>query len=155
MLFENKYLYFENKSNPQKQLLPIFFTGSLKWIWSSEFSQINPGGCVFSSLTQNIRIVHIYLQTNSQIILFVSFQSLNRFLNTLCGNEFYWRLKIYKDFLDFRKISLKCHAYKMLLEQCSNVNKNDNYLHIFKPDIFFTENSKWLYMRNFAKMKKY
>ena len=47
----------------------------------------------------NIHIAHIYLQTNSQIIWFVSFQTLNRFLNTLCGNEFYWRLKIYKDFL--------------------------------------------------------
>ena len=34
------------------------------------------------------------------MILFISFQSLNRFLNTLCGNEFYWRLKIYKDFLE-------------------------------------------------------
>ena len=56
---------------------------------------------MFSSLTQHTHstCLFIYLQTNSQIILFVSFQTLNRFLNTLCGNEFYWRLKIYKDFL--------------------------------------------------------
>ena len=44
--------------------------------------------------------IFIYLQTNCQIIIFGSFQSLNRFLNTLSGNEFYWRLKIYKDFLE-------------------------------------------------------
>ena len=44
--------------------------------------------------------IFIYLQINDQIIVLVSFQSLNRFLNTYCGNEFYWKLKIYKDFLE-------------------------------------------------------
>ena len=50
----------------------------------------------------------------------------------------------------------------MLLDQCSNMNKNDkakarfvSYLHIFKPKILFTENKKWLNMRNFAIIKKY
>ena len=47
--------------------------------------------CVFFTYTKDTHSTYlfIYLQTNSQVILFVSFQNLNRFLNTLCGNEFY------------------------------------------------------------------
>ena len=59
------------------------------------------------------------------------------------------------------EISFTFHDYTMLLEQRSNVNKNDktkrklvSYLHIFKPEIIFTENRKLLYIRNFAKIKK-
>ena len=119
-------------------------------------------GFVFSRLEQNhthSTYLFIYLRINSQIIFFVSLQSFNRFLNTLCGNEFYWRLKI-RIFLKHAEISLTCHACKMLLDQCSNMNKNDkaktrfvSYLHIFKPKILFTENKKWLNMRNFAIIK--
>ena len=48
--------------------------------------------------TYTLRIF-IYLQANSPIIFLASFQSFNRFLNTLCRNECYWRLKRCTDFL--------------------------------------------------------
>ena len=50
-----------------------------------------------SSLTQKIHIAHTYLFINkfsdNLICIFPEF-------NTLCGNEFSWRLKIYKDYLE-------------------------------------------------------
>ena len=100
----------------------------------------------------------IYLEIICQTIVFLSFRSLNRLLNTLCGNKFYWRQKIYKIFLKHPEISVACHIYKMLLEQCSNMNKTKrrlvSYLQFYKPEILFTENKKWLNMRNLAKIKK-
>ena len=96
-----KIFLFWKQKHPPKTIITNFLHKQPQInLAPPKFSHINPGGSVFSSLTQNIHIAHIDLQTNSLIILFVSFQSLNRFLNTLCGNEFYWRLKIYKDFLE-------------------------------------------------------
>ena len=67
--------------------------------------------------TYTLYILIYFLQINYQIIVFVSFQSLNGFLNNLCGNKFYWRLKIYKDFLETSGNIVTCHIYKMLLQQ--------------------------------------
>ena len=115
--------------------------------------------CVFFTYTKDTHSTYlfIYLQTNSQVILFVSFQSLNRFLNTLCGNEFYWRLKIYKDFLETpgNIFNILCLQNAVRATFKRDKRKLVCYLHIFKPEILFTENRKWLYMRNFAQLKKY
>lgn len=48
-----------------------------------------------------LNIAHTYLQINSQRIRLASLQSLNRVFNYfLCRNEGFWRLKIYRDFLE-------------------------------------------------------
>ena len=114
--------------------------------------------CVFFTYTKDTYSTYlfIYLQTNSQVILSESFQSLNRFHNTLCGNEFYWRLKIYKDFLETpgNIFNISCLQNAVWAMFNRGKRKLVGYLHIFKPEILFTENREWLYMRNFAKIKK-
>ena len=55
--------------------------------------------CIIFTYRKHTHCTYLFTKKVS-IIFLVYFQSLNRFLNTLYGNGFYWGLKIYTDFLE-------------------------------------------------------